>query len=941
MGDGGLKMTSVRKQQVSRVIPLLIIIFSLSFPAYAKYSGGAGEPNDPYQIATAEDLMMLGETPEDYDKHFIMTADIDLDPNLPGRKVFDRAVIGTFTGVFDGNGHTISNLTIDGRDYSLGLFGYTESGADIRGVGVIDVNIIGTYDYVGGLVGRNDGNIAASYSTGSVKGRLAVGGLVGDNHGTITMSHSIASVGGYEWVGGLAGFNYGGINSSYSIVAVSGDWSVGGLVGYNSGGSIIGCYSSGSVSGQSRIGGLLGENGEGSSIVASYSNASVSGGNDVGGLVGDNTYGSITSCYSSGSVSGAAQVGGLVGNGGDLDIAGDKIRGDTSASFWDSQSSGQAVSSGGTGLTTTEMQDVKTFLGAGWDYVDEVNNGVCDFWQMSPNDYPRLRYIDGDGPLMPEGMGTSEQPYLIRNAQDLGIVWFKPMAHYSLAQSIDLSGITWSTAAVPWFGGNFDGNSYTISQLHIEGGSYLGLFGQLALEGSVCNLDMEETKVDGTNKYIGGLVGYGSFEGIVNTGITHCSSSGSVNGESCVGGLLGYNGGSITRSHASALVVGISDIGGLVGCNARSIATSYSSGSVIGTYGVGGLVGLNYYGNINNSYSSGSVNGNGSVGGLVGRDFRGRITKSYSKASVIGNTLVGGLVGSSFHDVVFPGVFDDSLYCFWDIEASSQTKSRWGIGKTTTEMQTASTFLEAGWDFVDEMVNGTKNIWWIDEGKDYPRLSWELVWFSDYMPRDPNEYGIKTFEWVYGQAGEYTSRIDGSETVPYLSGPITGTQMIENNNTLVGTNDGLNVSFLASGEWILSTDPNLMAHPTAWTFAGLYDDMIIDQGVWYLVKKDMSEWQAVDNQQLLIDIQDITVPEGHHNKAVIFWYLDTAYSFTPLDFHGNESDLGITLPSNSQTASYSVTGFDIFAVNTGVIAHGDIDAATGYLNDLAVLKQID
>ena len=90
--------------QIMRTISLLIIIFSLNLPVYAKYSGGMGEPNDPYQIATAEDLMLLGDSPEDYDEHFILTADIDLDPNLPGRKVFGKAVIDAFTGIFDGNG---------------------------------------------------------------------------------------------------------------------------------------------------------------------------------------------------------------------------------------------------------------------------------------------------------------------------------------------------------------------------------------------------------------------------------------------------------------------------------------------------------------------------------------------------------------------------------------------------------------------------------------------------------------------------------------------------------------------------------------------------------------------------------------------------------------------------------------------------------------------
>jgi len=63
--------------------------------------------------------------------------------------------------------------------------------------------------------------------------------------------------------------------------------------------------------------------------------------------------------------------------------------------------------------------------------------------------------------------------------------------------------------------------------------------------------------------------------------------------------------------------------------------------------------------------------------------------------------------------------------CFWNIETSRQTKSCGGTGKTTAEMQTARTFLSAGWDFVGETVNGTKDIWWINEGKDYPRLWWE------------------------------------------------------------------------------------------------------------------------------------------------------------------------------------------------------------------------
>jgi hypothetical protein len=62
---------------------------------------------------------------------------------------------------------------------------------------------------------------------------------------------------------------------------------------------------------------------------------------------------------------------------------------------------------------------------------------------------------------------------------------------------------------------------------------------------------------------------------------------------------------------------------------------------------------------------------------------------------------------------------------FWDVEVSGMTESDGGAGLTTGEMMTGATFLEAGWDFVGEEANGTDEIWWIDEGNDYPRLWWE------------------------------------------------------------------------------------------------------------------------------------------------------------------------------------------------------------------------
>ncbi len=76
-----------------RPMALVLVAILLAAQAGARYSGGTGEPNDPYRLATAADLISLGESPADYGRHFALTEDIDLDPCLPGGRVFGRAVI--------------------------------------------------------------------------------------------------------------------------------------------------------------------------------------------------------------------------------------------------------------------------------------------------------------------------------------------------------------------------------------------------------------------------------------------------------------------------------------------------------------------------------------------------------------------------------------------------------------------------------------------------------------------------------------------------------------------------------------------------------------------------------------------------------------------------------------------------------------------------------
>jgi len=391
------------------VMAIMLSVTILS-SVHAKYSGGTGEPDDPYQIATAEDLMLLGENPEDYDKNFILTADIDLDPNLPGGRVFDRAVIARvrvnrmrpigppFSGVLDGNGHLVSHLTIIGWDF-VGLLGQLASEAEVRDLGVVDVNVSSRYygstdsvNYpppVGGLVGDNLGTVSRCYSTGVVTGTVVgqvIGGLIGGNSGTVTECYSTCLVSGNH-IGGLAGSNWGLLSNCAAFGSVSGGGEVGGLVGGWNVGWILASCSYGDVVGNESVGGLVGENI--GYISHAYARGSVTGNEDVGGLVGNNTYypivsGEIETSYSTGLVSGSRNVGGLVHRGHTKATTADDC-------FWDIQTSGQTTSDGGIGKTTNEMQTAATFLDAGWDFVDETANGTEDIWWiLEGKDYPKL-----------------------------------------------------------------------------------------------------------------------------------------------------------------------------------------------------------------------------------------------------------------------------------------------------------------------------------------------------------------------------------------------------------------------------------------------------------------------------------------------------------------------------------------------------------------------
>lgn len=321
------------------------ITFAVSY--YGKnddleFSGGNGTKEDPYLIATPEQLYNVRNH---LDKHFRQIAHIDLSSYSAGLGWEPIGLLSNngFQGSLDGDSYRISNLMINRPDTDyIGLFANVEHGASIKNVVLEGVVIIGR-SYVGGLVGSNKGMIEGSSSIGDVTGKYNVGGLTGilTIDGVISHSHAIGVVTGEDSVGGLVGLteSSGSIESSYAQGSAIGKSNIGGLVGGHSGGylknsyalvdvlgeryvgGLVGrhrygdtiryCYATGSVDGRIWVGGLVGYNEK--AIFHSYATGDVTGEEFIGGLVGRNYTLDLIYCYATGSVSGEKDVGGLVG----------------------------------------------------------------------------------------------------------------------------------------------------------------------------------------------------------------------------------------------------------------------------------------------------------------------------------------------------------------------------------------------------------------------------------------------------------------------------------------------------------------------------------------------------------------------------------------------------------------------------------------------------
>jgi len=770
---------------------IVCLLVSAAFGA-GTYDGGSGTAETPYQIATAGQLHELSLHSEDWDKCFVLTADIDMDPAVTGIAAYTDSLIGNyvnrdvpvpidlndnsssddiaFTGLFDGNGHSINNLIIENstKDY-IGLFGCIDGGT-IKNLGIEDISLAG-HSNVGSLCGRSyDSVISNCYVSGSVVGEHSIGGLCGSNCGIVRNSYSTGTVSGNSSVGGLVGNNYLDFHDT-SISSI-----------------IANCYSTTLVNGTRYVGGLVGSNSD-----------------------------KITNCYSTGLVKGDVYLSGLVGwNSTDIPTG---VAGVITDSYFYMYSGGKILR--GIGLDQNQLKDKSSFFG--FDFVEDTTDGNEDNWAIEPGFMPKLAWQIDLGFKSPldacettlSGTGCPIDPFIIDSYTDLMEFRNNPYlraGNYSLTSDIDLAGTTFPDAFIPEvFYGSFAGNNHTISNLSVNGDSFLGFFSKL--NGSVENLSLENVSIIGSGDYVGSLTGSscedvtgcnatGAVNGLEYVGglvgenysgnITRCnlavtvtgtsyigglagqktsgnitcsSANGNVNGSWETGGLVGRNEGIIDKSFSTGEVKSIHEngdvghsVGGLVGCNAGPISRCYSTSDVAGNplkNRIGGLCGDNKA-NILNCYATGSVEGSAFVGGLCG-DNNSSISNSYSTGKVIGNQFANGLVGWIYNYTIKPSVI---INCFWDINTSGidnpEENHDGGVGKTSEEMKALYTYTNAGWDFARESGYRLEDIWRLcEDGSGYPRLAWEFASGGDFVCGD----GVDMNDFAYF-AGRYGADVD-------------------------------------------------------------------------------------------------------------------------------------------------------------------------------------
>ncbi|MBR4022588.1 MAG: hypothetical protein IKI94_08360 [Ruminococcus sp.] len=609
-----------------------------------------------------------------------------------------------YKGTFNGQNHTISGLYFDNenQDY-VGLFGYIETSALIKNVGVINSFFNGD-EYIGGVCGFNEKCIITnSYSTSDVIGNNGVGGVCGENYyGTITNCYNTGSVNGDSDVGGVCGGNLGESTNCYNTGSVSGTDYIGGMCGFSID-TMRSCYNTGSVSGINYVGGVCGIN---ANIITNcyYDNTVYTGveiGDDYG--ISENVLGKSTAAFASG------EVAFLLQKEQPEYIWGQKIGADDSPVLNINDKVYQHTYNDKIVYTNSETAPTKCP-----HFYDE--NGFCALcdinYEKPETDKNNIYQISNAGELYwfmenVNAGNTSANAVLTADIVVNESLEGNPRKWFPIGYWYDRNGDGYKEDV--YYTGIFDGQNHTISGLYFNNFNQvcIGLFGQISKSAEIKNVGVINSFFSGNNN-IGGICGYnyGTITNCYNTDdvtglsdnvggvcgynyntITNCNNAGDVNGNNKVGGVCGYSlksiitncyntgdiygnnkvggvcgdgTGTITNCYNQGLVSGYDYVAGVCGISSAAITYCYNTGAISGNSCVGGIYGLNNSSNENtNCYNIGIVSGDKQIGGLCGYNY-GDFTNCYNAGAISGNTSVGGMCGFNNSDAIIKNCYNTS-----------------------------------------------------------------------------------------------------------------------------------------------------------------------------------------------------------------------------------------------------------------------------------------
>ncbi|OED59032.1 InlB B-repeat-containing protein [Acholeplasma laidlawii] len=584
---------------------------------------GDGTKESPYLIRNVDDMVILSHSiSHEYDalgKYYIVAPNV-FEMNLVGTNYKPIGQDVPFKGHFDGDyTHFIIELDMMDKNY-VGLFGQLSSGASISNLSVSG-SIKGN-NYVGGVAGKNDGQIENVYAKVHVTGNQNIGGLVGFNKGSLDTMFSTGNVTGNQGVGGLVGFNEGTIHEGYYGGRIHGQNHVGALVGFSSNELISNLNYNGTIIYYDDIldGFIKPNNAVGNLIVFNHFKV------EKEALTGIEVF---------------SQEGILLSN-----------------DLWKLS-------------PTNGLYDYYPQLKSFAEHASSVVRTNALLYTSV------IRFANGSG--------SKSNPYIIRHEADMKAlsditksnnldgIYFKVIDGVSLLdltiEGLGFERIGHSANINQQFKGGFDGNGVTIQiELLKTTTDYLGLFGYLGQNAEVKNIEITG-KVHGRN-YVGALAGE-----INGASISNIFNHAEVLGTRYVGGLIGLSTiSNINNIYNMANVTAISrDVGGIIGFSQTStISKVFNFGHIKGIQVVGGIVGYLYNANnVSYVYNRGMVEGTTTatyIGGITGAHRNGQISQGYSAGVILGkNTgylggLIGRIEGTTFEsDIYYDASIIDSI----------------------------------------------------------------------------------------------------------------------------------------------------------------------------------------------------------------------------------------------------------------------------------------